>query len=96
MIHSEGGAEDGSWRYYPYELPADESFDGCDRWLNWPHRGTNTLPSGVEVGFVSLTRRDPDTLAAHEAHWVKTRDECQPEEMQSKPLPVGENVTRMG
>ena len=99
MAHS---GDDEYWRYYPYELPADESFNRGHPWLNWPHRGTNRLASGVGVGFVSLERSDPDTLAAHEAHWVKTLDlvktldKGQPEPMQSKPLPVAENVARMG
>ena len=86
-------SDKGSWRYYPYELPPDESFNnkGANKpWLNWKHRGVNVLPTGMILGFVTMTREDPRTLEYHEAQWVKTIAAQRAEEgvMQSRPTDI--------
>ncbi len=92
-----------NWQgFMPSELPPQEY---TPNWHGWASRGFLVLQGGMKVGSVSHWAKRINggrafegmaTLATCEALWLKTLDEWQPEAMQSKPLPVGENVTRMG
>ncbi len=65
-------------------------------WQGWLARQTVVLVNGVSVGGVCQGREaSPMTIQSCDAEWQRTLDEWQPEAMQSKPLPVGENVARM-
>ena len=88
MVYTESPAHSmGCWRYMPFELPPDDSYDS-DPWMNWRHRAVDTLPSGQRVGSVTMTRLDPKSLEYHEAHWLRTIDAMPPEELQSRPTDI--------
>jgi hypothetical protein len=86
---------DRCWGFLPYELPPIGKEIKND-WCGWAVRDTMTLPSGMKVGHLGVYRSDTEhwTIEEYDAKWVLTK--WQPEPKQSKPLPVGENVARMG
>lgn len=93
MGHCEGWGE--AKAYMPYELPPIE--DQVDNWCGWDARFDTTLPSGKVVGMVIFPYPDSRarSIEEYDAEWAKTLKKRQPEPMQSKPLPVGENVMRV-
>ncbi len=83
--------------YAPPELPAPDA--RVEDWYGWAMYGSTALPSGALIGDVCLWNSDDrDTVEEYDAEWERTIKAMKgsPEPMQSKPLPVGENVTRMG
>ncbi len=89
----EGG---GHWQSFLVpELPEIER-TSCGG--GWASRGHIVLATGQRIGRLSIWSHDYPrgaTLNDYEVLWLATRGAIAFEPMQSKPLPVGENVARM-
>lgn len=89
-----------AWSFLIPELPAIDRIYG---WYGWSSRGHILLPDGGKIGNVDFARGDKRTgiIEEYDAKWERTLAEWRQDghsdwsTMQSRPLPVAENVQRM-